>query len=72
MNPKCVGCHSQLYLTGQDESIYKAYAREGQEWVIRGVRSLGRKGEGPGEMVSANQDERRGFEIPLSEADWQQ
>ena len=58
-----------MYHTGQDESICKAFAREGNEWVIRGVRGLRKKTEGPGEMVSAFYDERLGFGIPLSAAD---
>ena len=52
---------------GQDESVYKAYAREGNEWVIQGERGLRKETEGPGEMVSAFQDERYGFDLPLSD-----
>ncbi|CAM9311287.1 unnamed protein product, partial [Hapterophycus canaliculatus] len=62
-------CDRALYHIGQDESVYKAYAREGTEWVIRGVRGLRKKSEGPGEMVSAFQDEKRGFGLPLSADD---
>ncbi|CAM9599800.1 unnamed protein product, partial [Pylaiella littoralis] len=54
---------------GQDESCYKAYARGGTEWTIRGVRGLRKKTEGPGEMVSAFQDERYGFGLPISDAE---
>lgn len=43
--------------------------REGKEWVIRGVRGLRRKTEGQGEMVSAFQDEIRGFGFPLTESE---
>lgn len=64
--PEVCKCHKPVYHTGQDESIYKAFAREGNEWVIRGVRGLRKKTEDPGEMVSAFQDERRGFGIGLS------
>ena len=46
--------------------MYKSYAREGTEWVIKGVRDLRKKWEGPGEMVSVFQDEKRGFGLPLS------
>lgn len=60
-------CGKKIYHIGQDESVYKEYAREGNEWVIQGVRGLRKKTEGPGEMVSAFQDERRGFGLPLSE-----
>ncbi|CAN0077014.1 unnamed protein product [Scytosiphon promiscuus] len=55
--------------SGQDESCYKAYAREGKEWVIQGVRGLRKKTEGPGEMVSAFQDEWHGFGLPLADDD---
>ena len=65
--PDVCRCHLPLYHIGQDESVYKAYAREGTEWVINGVRGLRKKSEGPGEMVSAFQDEKRGFGLPLSE-----
>lgn len=34
--------------------------------MIRGVRGLRKKTEGPGEMVSAFQDEKRGFGLLLS------
>ena len=64
--PEVCGCNLPLYHIGQDESVYKAYAREGTEWVIRGVRGLRKKSDGPGEMVSAFQDEKRGFGLPLS------
>ena len=64
--PDVCKCDRALHHTGQDESVYKAYAREGTEWVIRGVRGLRKKSEGPGEMVSAFQDEKRGFGFPLS------
>ncbi|CAM9642953.1 unnamed protein product, partial [Sphacelaria rigidula] len=64
--PDVCKCDRALYHIGQDESVYKAYAREGTEWVIRGVRGLRKKSEGPGEMVSAFQDEKRGFGLPLS------
>ena len=67
--PDVCRCDRALYHIGQDESVYKAYAREGTEWVIRGVRGLRKKSEGPGEMVSAFQDEIRGFGLPLSEED---
>lgn len=65
--PEVCRCHQPLYHIGQDESVYKAYARESMEWVILGVRGLRKKSEGPGEMVSAFQDEKRGFGLTLSE-----
>lgn len=66
-SPEVCRCSQALYHVGQDESVYKSYAREGTEWVIRGVRGLRKTSEGPGEMVSAFQDEKRGFGLPLSE-----
>ncbi|CAN0554353.1 unnamed protein product, partial [Ectocarpus sp. 12 AP-2014] len=54
-------CHLGAWHMGQDECIFKAYLREGKEWVIAGVRGLRKKTEGPGIMVSGFQDEIRGF-----------
>lgn len=56
-----------MYQTGQDESVYKAYAREGTEWVIREVHGLREKTEGPGDMVFAFRDEERDSGPNLSE-----
>lgn len=67
--PDVCKCSKQLYHIGQDESIYRPYAREGNEWVIQGVRGLRKKTEGQGEMVSAFQCETRGFGFPLTEAE---
>ena len=64
--PEVCRCGEALCHVGQDESVYKSYAREGTEWVIKGVRDLRKKWEGPGEMVSVFQDEKRGFGLPLS------
>ena len=52
---------------GKTKLSYKAYAREGTEWVILGVRGLRKKTDGRGEMVSAFQDKKRGFRYSLSE-----
>lgn len=49
----------------QDENIFGAYTREGNEWVTRGMRGL-KKAEGPGEMVSPWEGEKRGFGLALS------
>lgn len=57
----------KIYHVGRDESVYKAYAREANEWVVRGVRGLRKKTEGRGEMVPAFQDEQRGFGLELSQ-----
>lgn len=46
---------------GQNESVYKAYAREGKEWVVQGVSGMRKKLEGPGEVLSDFQDEKRGL-----------
>ncbi|CAM9684764.1 unnamed protein product [Sphacelaria rigidula] len=64
-------CRRKVHYFGQDESIYKAYAREGNEWVIQGVRGLRKKTEGSGELISAFQDERRGFGLPVLEDELQ-
>ncbi|CAN0187432.1 unnamed protein product [Laminaria digitata] len=64
---RSVEAAAKAYHIGQDESVYKAYAREGNEWVIQGVSGLRKKTEGPGEMVSAFQDVIRGFGLVLSE-----
>ncbi|CAN0197693.1 unnamed protein product, partial [Ectocarpus sp. 4 AP-2014] len=60
-------CNRKVRHIGQDESVYKAYAREGKEWVVQGVRGLRKKTEGPGKMVSAFQDERHGFGLPVTD-----
>ena len=44
--PDVCRCGEALHHIRQDESVYKAYAREGTEWVIRGVRGLRKKSEG--------------------------
>ncbi|CAM9286210.1 unnamed protein product [Sphacelaria rigidula] len=59
-------CDRKMYYIGQDVSIYKVYAREGNEWVIQGVRDLRKKTEGAGEMISAFQDEMRGLGLSLT------
>ena len=64
--PEVCRCGEALYHVGQDERVYKSYAREGTEWVIRVVRGLRKTSEGSGEMVSAFQDEKRGFGFLLS------
>lgn len=66
-DPDVCKCDKMIYHIGQDESIYRAYAREGNEWKIQGVSGLRKKTEGPGEMVSAFQDEIRGFGFPLTQ-----
>lgn len=67
--PNVCRCSMQLHQIGEDERLYNAYARERKGWVIRGVRGLTKKMEVPGEMVSAFQDELRGFGLPISEAE---
>jgi hypothetical protein len=54
-------CGKPVYIIGQDESMFKAYADTPREWQMGGEKCLQRKGEGIGEMVSAFQDDRRGF-----------
>lgn len=36
-DPAVCKCNRQLYHIGQDESIYRAQAREGKAWMILGV-----------------------------------
>ncbi|CAM9852217.1 unnamed protein product [Sphacelaria rigidula] len=60
-------CDREVYYIGQGESISKAFALEVNEWVIQSVRGPRKKTEGPAEMVSAFQDETRGFGLPLSQ-----
>jgi len=62
-------CHLPLLHIGQDESIYKALAMSSKVWVTNGVTGLRKKTDGPGEMVSAVQDNARGFGIPMSKAE---
>ena len=52
---------------GQDESVFKAHALPKGVWIICGVQGMRKKSEDPGEMVSAFQDEVRGFGYPLTE-----
>ena len=59
--PEVCKCRLSVYHAGQDESVYKVYAREGTEWVIGGVRGLKKKTDDSGEMVSTFQDKERGF-----------
>ena len=61
-------CHCPLYHVGQDESIFKAFLYSSSQWIIKGVRGVRKKTEGPGEMVSAMQDEIRGFGFPMTTA----
>eukprot|EP00733_Pompholyxophrys_punicea_P000302 Pompholyxophrys_punicea_v1_NODE_71_length_3757_cov_5.265460.p2 type:complete len:174 gc:universal NODE_71_length_3757_cov_5.265460:1454-1975(+) len=59
-------CNKPAYHMGQDESIYKAYLSTSKEWSVDGLKTLRKKCEGPGMMVSAFQDEIRGFGFPMS------
>eukprot|EP00965_Chrysotila_dentata_P192591 6175268-Pleurochrysis_carterae.AAC.1 len=59
-------CHLPLIISGQDESIFKAYQKSSFQWVVNGVRGLRKKTDGPGEMVSGFRDELRGFGLPVS------
>lgn len=62
-------CAMPLIHAGQDESIFKAYQKSAFQWVVRGVRGLRKKTDGPGEMVSGFKDELRGFGHPLTPAE---
>ena len=39
-------CHLPAWHMGQDECIFKAYLREGKEWVVAGVHGLRKKNRG--------------------------
>ena len=56
-----------IYRLGHDEAIFKAYCLPHGVLVICGVRSIRKKSDGPGEMVSAVQDEVRGFGFAMTE-----
>lgn len=64
-SPGVCKCDKQVYHIGQGESVYKAYTREGEEWAAV-MTAVGGTTEGAGEMVSAFQDEIRGFGLRLS------
>ena len=59
-------CSCPLIHSGQDESIFKAFQKSSYQWVVKGVRGLRKKTDGPGEMISGFKDEIRGFGCPLS------
>lgn len=59
-------CHLPILHVGQDECIFKAFIYAALQWSIKGVSSIRKKTEGPGEMVSAFQDEMRGFGFPMT------
>lgn len=62
-------CSAPLIHVGQDESIFKAYQKSSYQWVVRGVRGLRKKTDGPGEMISGFKDELRGFGHPITQAE---
>ena len=62
-------CHLPIYRLGHDEAIFKAFALPKGVWVIDDVQTLRKKSSGPGEMVSAVQDEHRGFGLPMTAAE---
>lgn len=39
------------------------------QWVVKGIRGLRKKTDGPGEMVSGFKDELRGFGVPITAAE---
>ena len=62
-------CHMPVYRVGHDEAIFKAFCLPHGVWIICGVRAIRKKSDGPGEMVSAVQDEVRGFGFPMTEVE---
>lgn len=59
-------CHMPIYHIGQDEAIFKGGVFGKKIWKVNGVSPLRPKNETPGWMVSAFQDEIRGFGLSLS------
>jgi hypothetical protein len=55
-----------LYHLGQDESVYKQNALSTRVWVVDDIRDMRKKGDGAGEMLSAFQDESRGFGFQMT------
>mmetsp|Transcript_9106 Transcript_9106/g.14467 ORF Transcript_9106/g.14467 Transcript_9106/m.14467 type:complete len:278 (+) Transcript_9106:969-1802(+) len=64
LGDKCK-CNLPVYRVGQDESIYKCFLLPKAHWACNGVGGMRKKSDGPGEMVSAFQDEVRGFGLKL-------
>ena len=56
---------------GQDEAIFKQWARASKAWTFGGAFGLRKKTDGPGLMISAFQDEHRGFGLSISDEELQ-
>jgi len=70
-DPEVCKCYLPLHHVGQDESIFKAYQRGKKVWKVCGVVGLRKKTDGPGQMVSAFQDEIRGYGFPMDKDELQ-
>ena len=64
---RCGSTISACITRSKRKCVYKAYARGGAEWGIRGVRGSRKKTDGTAEMVSPFQNKERGIRLPLSE-----
>ena len=62
-------CKRLLWHLGQDEKIWKAFQMQKSTWIVKSVRALRKKTDGPGTMVSGNQDDLRGFGFRMSAAE---
>ena len=62
------GAHGAWHL-GQDEKIWKAFQMAKATWLVRTVRALRKKTDGPGKMASGHQCELRGFGFRMSAAE---
>ena len=68
-HPDVCKCKLPLWHLGQDEKIWKAYQMQKATWLVKSVRALRKKTDGPGKMASGHQDELRGFGFRMSAAE---
>ena len=65
-HPDVCKCRRPLWHLGQDEKIWKAFQMQKATWLVKSVRALRKKTDGPGKMASGCQDELRGFGLRMS------
>ena len=65
-HPDVCKCALPLWHLGQDEKIWKAFQMQKATWLVKSVRALRKKTDGPGKMASGMQDELRGFGFRMS------
>ena len=68
-HPDVCKCKLPLWHLGQDEKIWKAFQMAKATWLVRTVRALRKKTDGPGKMASGHQCELRGFGFRMSAAE---